>query len=332
MSRAGSERKLGKARLWPFDPSAIFGHVDKAAELLDAYSEAETAAAAEHILDQLASEPQAVPPDIGEYYDELATYAAEEDDHAVAVSAQRKAIEHGCLYPEIGREMLGWYLLLDGKRDQGEAQFAKLRAERPDDPHLMVLIGNARRDAGYGEDALKAFDEALVLARRVGEAADVAEALAEREDARGELGLPPDEDDLLARQRRRTIPDVRVESEEVRFSYSWFPRDQHAAAIARWPELAGDLSDADDYCREMENRFRMNSAAIGRHPRIAPIDVDRLLAFAEETSSDPSAGATRAAYAAELDRLGETLIWPPGRNEPCWCGSGRKYKRCCGGV
>lgn len=24
--------------------------------------------------------------------------------------------------------------------------------------------------------------------------------------------------------------------------------------------------------------------------------------------------------------------WPPGRNEPCWCGSERKYKRCCGSL
>ena len=21
--------------------------------------------------------------------------------------------------------------------------------------------------------------------------------------------------------------------------------------------------------------------------------------------------------------------WPPGRNQPCWCGSGCKYKKCC---
>ncbi|WP_344437186.1 SEC-C metal-binding domain-containing protein [Actinomadura bangladeshensis] len=25
-----------------------------------------------------------------------------------------------------------------------------------------------------------------------------------------------------------------------------------------------------------------------------------------------------------------TLAWPPERNAPCWCGSGRKYKKCCG--
>jgi hypothetical protein len=26
----------------------------------------------------------------------------------------------------------------------------------------------------------------------------------------------------------------------------------------------------------------------------------------------------------------QTLFWPPPRNGPCWCDSGRKYKKCCG--
>ncbi|MEV6417833.1 SEC-C domain-containing protein [Kribbella sp. NPDC051718] len=28
---------------------------------------------------------------------------------------------------------------------------------------------------------------------------------------------------------------------------------------------------------------------------------------------------------------GTTVEWPPARNQRCWCGSGRKYKNCCGG-
>ncbi|WP_408997352.1 SEC-C metal-binding domain-containing protein [Streptomyces acidiscabies] len=24
------------------------------------------------------------------------------------------------------------------------------------------------------------------------------------------------------------------------------------------------------------------------------------------------------------------MFWPPPRNGPCWCDSGRKYKKCCG--
>ncbi|WP_232835980.1 SEC-C domain-containing protein [Actinocorallia populi] len=27
---------------------------------------------------------------------------------------------------------------------------------------------------------------------------------------------------------------------------------------------------------------------------------------------------------------GELVPWPPERNDPCWCGSGAKYKKCCG--
>jgi uncharacterized protein YecA (UPF0149 family) len=29
--------------------------------------------------------------------------------------------------------------------------------------------------------------------------------------------------------------------------------------------------------------------------------------------------------------LPDDVIWPPPRNKPCWCGSGTKYKKCCGG-
>jgi hypothetical protein len=28
---------------------------------------------------------------------------------------------------------------------------------------------------------------------------------------------------------------------------------------------------------------------------------------------------------------GRRVVWPPPRNNPCWCGSGAKYKKCCGG-
>lgn len=42
---------------------------------------------------------------------------------------------------------------------------------------------------------------------------------------------------------------------------------------------------------------------------------ERLLAL--ESSRSSTATAERGA-------------WPPGRNDPCWCGSGRKHKKCCG--
>ena len=51
--------------------------------------------------------------------------------------------------------------------------------------------------------------------------------------------------------------------------------------------------------------------------------------YLERTSGDPAQEEVRLAYAAEVHAQGRTLVWPPGRNQPCWCGSGRKYKRCC---
>lgn len=37
----------------------------------------------------------------------------------------------------------------------------------------------------------------------------------------------------------------------------------------------------------------------------------------------------QATSTARIAGNGDSLPWPPGRNEPCWCGSSRKYKRCC---
>ena len=66
--------------------------------------------------------------------------------------------------------------------------------------------------------------------------------------------------------------------------------------------------------------------------RVAPMEVDCLIRYAEEHGYDPGSGEARSAYAAELAREGRALRLPPGRNDRCWCGSGRKYRVCCGTV
>ena len=35
---------------------------------------------------------------------------------------------------------------------------------------------------------------------------------------------------------------------------------------------------------------------------------------------------------ADVRRVIAEQRWLPGRNQPCWCGSERKYKGCCGAV
>jgi tetratricopeptide (TPR) repeat protein len=302
--------------------------------LLHPYEQAETWQEAERALDAVAAAGPSPEIPLGDFYDDVATELAEQDDFEGAVQAQRKALEHGCEFPELGREMLGWYLLMAGRRDEAEAQFDELRAERGDDPELDTLVGSALLDAGHPEDALAAFDRALAFANAGSDDYALRRARSEREGCRAELGLPPDADDHIARDARAPFLDESSESvgEPVQLALAWFPRDQHSKALEHWPDLRDDLHDADAYCRMIETRVREAATAAGRHPVIAPLEVERLVAYAREQGLDPNSGKARAGFAAAAALGGAVLEWPPGRNEPCWCGSGRKYKRCCGNV
>lgn len=147
---------------------------------------------------------------------------------------------------------------------------------------------------------------------------------AERRECRADEDLPPDEDDALADADDPELPDVAARA------IGWFPRDQIEAALGRWPSLAGDLGDPDAYCATVEGRLRDMRSATGQAPWVAPIKVDALELFASERGLDPGSGFARVHFATVLADRGEAQPWPPGRNELCWCGSGRKYKRCCG--
>ena len=293
-------------------------------ELLSIYENAEELVEAEDALDRIA----AIGPDdeipLGDYYDGLAEVAGEEGDFALAVRAQRRAVELGCELPELAKDMLAWYLLKAGDREKGEAAFARLRAERTGDPEIVSTLANARMDSGDGQGALEAHDEALNLAKQTGDQGWIDRLRGERQYCRYENGLSPDEDDRLANRSRSLFPEA------THYSVAWFPRDQIEPALARWPLLADDLDDPDAYCRVIEARLRHVRNETGRQPSVAPLQVDRVVGFAEENDLDADSGKARSQLAAEMGANDEALPWPPGRNEPCWCRSGRKYKRCCG--
>ena len=129
----------------------------------------------------------------------------------------------------------------------------------------------------------------------------------------------------------RLAPDPQpLGSGPVAWSVAWFPPDQRAAAVARWPGLAEDFADSAAYSRRIERHLRELLAATGHKPTVAPLEVEALARWAEQHGYDPDTGGARSQFAGELARTGRAIRWPPARNEPCWCRSGRKYKRCCG--
>jgi hypothetical protein len=117
---------------------------------------------------------------------------------------------------------------------------------------------------------------------------------------------------------------------ETAIALAWFPSGEYEHAIERWSSIAEDWSEIAhaDYCRRMDGHIKWMRANGVPTGAIAPIVVEDFISWCEEHNEDPE--QARAQYAAHLTANGEAIPWPPGRNEPCWCGSQRKYKKCCG--
>ena len=122
-------------------------------------------------------------------------------------------------------------------------------------------------------------------------------------------------------------------------AWAWLPADEYAHMEERWPDIADGPAARDDgggvvdhavYCRRMERRLHEARDAGVAAVRIAPLRWADFSAWRQQNREDGDSAQLRASYAADLCRdPARVIAWPPGRNEPCWCGSGRKYKKCC---
>lgn len=122
---------------------------------------------------------------------------------------------------------------------------------------------------------------------------------------------------------------------------AWLPADEYPDWPTQWPDLAdSDLVLEEEhggsvahavYCQRMERRLGELRETGAARLLIAPLRASELTQWVADNQADERDPAQlRARYAADLGRdLSRTIAWPPGRNEPCWCGSGRKYKKCC---
>ena len=112
---------------------------------------------------------------------------------------------------------------------------------------------------------------------------------------------------------------------------TWFPADEYRAALERWEELGERWHGVGhrEYVRRMEATFRGWERA-GHRPRLVAVLLDNYIHWCEAGGHNPA--EARPTYAVAMLEAGEATTWPPARNEPCWCGSGVKYKRCCGTV
>lgn len=170
-----------------------------------------------------------------------------------------------------------------------------------------------------------------------------------RMDLRGQLALEPDAldraveaqleritDDL--RELATVLQDVHDEREGVPGQLPgtglvmFWPEEAFTTVQQRWPALLSEADDYPAYCRGVEASAHTLAEMGAARVVLAATPMPDYEAYATAEERDPSDPATRTAFAAERVEhySAATIPWPPPRNGPCWCGSGRKYKKCCG--
>ncbi|TCC22643.1 SEC-C domain-containing protein [Kribbella speibonae] len=119
--------------------------------------------------------------------------------------------------------------------------------------------------------------------------------------------------ELLDLLRAPAIVDGRVQV---------WSRVEFAEACESWPSRITPGSVAA-YYREVEDVLREYDQHVTIQLMTFGIFMDRVMAI--------RAGSGDGLPPGGLDSGGPVEVrWPPGRNQPCWCGSEKKYKRCCG--
>jgi len=238
--------------------------------------------------------------------------------------------ELGRLTGEDQRWHIAWMHVQAGRRPQAQELWEALGRERPGDPAVPFLAGNAELEAGDPARAAERFGAALELALTAGaDGATLREIAGARSEALAEAGLEPGPVDEAA---RLALARAAAQGVDTPVATPFFARTEFDAAVAAFPAFAADW-EADGhagYAHELDQRLRAIAAGAPRHPVVVPLTVAEVQATALQVGVDGDAAQARARAAYDRAQDGRAIAWPPGRNEPCWCGSGTKYKRCCG--
>ena len=236
---------------------------------------------------------------------------------------------------EQGRDVEAWEHLraleAEAARDAGASSLvAELLAERGEDEAALRWFNRAI-------SALDA-DEVAAVGEPGGTPSLYANLFFGRQSVRRQLGLPADEWDRVAdvaEQNRldfaRLLEQAATGRRPTPASASMlvWQREEQQRAARRWPsafppESIGHHPQVEQRLHDLcqEQGFAKVTLILG--------SVDGFAAYLDDVGGDPIEEKVRLAYAEQAYAQGRHLPWPPGRNSTCWCGSGRKYKKCCG--
>lgn len=144
-----------------------------------------------------------------------------------------------------------------------------------------------------------------------------------------EFGLCLSEADLLVeigyaedRLKRQTILDLVARTHATGGLLRFWDRRVLTALNQYWPR--GSIPVAEAYYLEVGGLLRARGRSVAN--RLSLADWTRLAELATDARHFNDLPEVVSGYGG-----GTKVEWPPGRNQACWCGSGTKYKKCCGG-
>jgi hypothetical protein len=276
----------------------------------------------------------ALPEDIGYALSLAAQLLSDAEDPRALAIAERALAEERDAEADTGptRALRGQLLTQAGRLEEGMAEFAALRPRLVEDPMVAEYLTDALTSAALPEVAElwlnEAADSFIERLRQDGTAREESvetmfAVIHARLVLREELGRETDVIDELAMQLESEVADA-----------TDFELDQ--SAIVFWTEdewkrlhtyLTG-LEDWEAHRTGVERQLQDFRASGPGDFALVAGSVDELVAFGTEVG-EPVTKALVERYAATFTAADADASWPPGRNEPCWCGSGQKYKRCC---
>jgi tetratricopeptide (TPR) repeat protein len=289
---------------------------------------------------QLEQDAEAYPDERTEILIEAAAAwkRAGEPDRAIALLTEIVALggEDGCF----AQADLADLYLAAGDLDRMNATLDVLARDPDLDVSQCELVADMLAEHGDLKAAARWYNRAVARM-----SAEIIEALGEprthsnafekdlvrrRREVRRQLGLEPDVLDELADDPPSGAPGISGvpgPGPAAGTHFLMFQRGELPEARRRWPSVFDEAPD--DYYARGERVYQDYRNGGLTTIRLVPATASGLAAYAAETGESAEDGALRARFAAAADPA-TTIAWPPERNAACWCGSDRKYKKCCG--
>jgi tetratricopeptide (TPR) repeat protein len=247
-----------------------------------------------------------------------------EDDRALEL--YRWAVEDGGFAAPDTRLYLAGALLQAGERAEADALMEAARQHNPTEPTVYAYAGEQFEMLGDLAAASRWYSTGWTRCAEA-EGASPTECtllLTSRRRVRNAQGLLPDELDEIALEVLDRLGRSTYLRDHQPVVQAFVPREHWES----WPGPTLPVATFEEQVALMERDLR--STPTGAPVMCLPLDLEGLAEHALLAELDPGSREARDSYARQLVSRGKGTAWPPGRNEPCWCGSERKYKKCCG--